>query len=210
MKTIPAFVALVAVVPPLLVARARVVRTPNPRLHLIPDMDSQPKVKTQQFNALFRDHRGMRRPVPGTIARGDLELDTAVYQGKVGNEWVTTMPVPVTPELMERGRERYAIFCAQCHGMDGAGKGLVAVRAEELGGPWVPPLSYHDKQVRERQLGHLYNTIANGIRSMPAYGSQIPVEDRWAIVAYIRALQRSQNARMKDVPPEFVEAMKKP
>ncbi len=204
MKIAPVFVILLAFLPPLLVARARVVKSSQPRIHLILDMDDQPKAKAQQSNSLFRDNRAMRPPVAGTIARGDLELDDALYRGKVDGEWVTSIPLPVTPELMERGRERFRIYCAQCHGLDGYGRGPVARRAEEIGGPWVPPASYHDKIVRERPVGHLYNTITNGIRTMVPYRWQIPdVRDRWAIVLYVRALQRSQHANRRDMPPEY-------
>jgi mono/diheme cytochrome c family protein len=208
MKIAPVFVILLALLPPLLVARARVVKSSQPRIHLIPDMDSQPKAKAQQANALFLDNRAMRRPVAGTIARGDLQLDDALYRGKADGEWVTTIPVPVTPALMERGRQRYAIYCAQCHGLDGYGRGPVALRAEEIGGPWVPPSSYHDPTVQDRPVGHLYNTITNGIRTMVPYRWQIPdARDRWAIVLYVRALQRSQNADRQDMPPAYWDAL---
>jgi len=104
---------------------------------------------------------------------------------------------------MRRGRERYDIYCAPCHGLDGAGEGIVSVRALDLQeGTWTPPTSYHTKLIRERPAGHLFNTITNGIRNMPAYGDLIEEEDRWAIVAYMRALQLSRNAGIEDVPEE--------
>ena len=113
------------------------------------------------------------------------------------------MPISVTMQLMERGRERFDVFCAPCHGLAGAGDGMVAKRAEELQeGTWTPPASFHSELVRGRTDGHLFNTITNGIRNMPAYAPQIPVEDRWAIVAYVRALQRSQGAPLEDVPAD--------
>lgn len=93
------------------------------------------------------------------------------------------------------------MFCAPCHGLSGYGNGPVAIRAEELEqGTWTPPASFHTELVRERPAGHIFNTISNGIRNMPAYGPQIPVEDRWAIVAYVRALQRSRDAKISDLP----------
>jgi mono/diheme cytochrome c family protein len=207
MRIAPIVAVAVALVPPLLVARARVVKSRQPRIHLVPDMDNQPKVRTQQYNPLFADRRAMRRPPAGTVARGDLQEDDHLYRGRVANDWATTFPMPVTEAMMRRGQERFNIYCAPCHGLDGAGRGPVAARAEQIGGPWVPPLSYHQAQVRDRPHGHIFNTITNGIRTMPAYGPQIPAADRWAIVAYVRALQRSQDARLEDVPEEYREAL---
>ncbi|MCG3138023.1 MAG: hypothetical protein HJJLKODD_01879 [Phycisphaerae bacterium] len=201
-------------IPPAIIAKARVSKSTQPRIHLIQDMDNQPKFKTQAYNPLFADHRAMRRPVAGTVARGDLREDSHYYAGKVKREWATTFPMPVTESFLIRGQERYGIYCAPCHGLAGYGNGAVAARADQLqingaeGMNWVPPLSYHEQQVRERPVGHLFNTITNGIRTMPAYGPQIPVDDRWAIVAYVRALQRSQNAKIEDVPTELRDALR--
>jgi len=208
MRIAPIVAVAVALIPPLLVARARAVKSRQPRIHLVPDMDNQPKVRTQQYNPMFADRRAMRRPVAGTVARGDLQEDDHLYRGRVANDWAATFPMPVTEAMMRRGQERFNIFCAPCHGLDGTGKGPVAARAEQIGGPWVPPLSYHQPQVRERPHGHIFNTITNGIRTMPAHGPQITVADRWAIVAYVRALQRSQDARLEDVPEEYREALR--
>jgi mono/diheme cytochrome c family protein len=124
--------------------------------------------------------------------------------GKIGEDWVAAVPIEVDREVLQRGRERYDIYCSPCHGLVGSGDGMVAKRADELQeGTWTPPTSFHSELLRGRPDGHLFNTISNGIRNMPAYGSQISVEDRWAIVAYVRALQRSQNATVEDVPPEI-------
>jgi mono/diheme cytochrome c family protein len=113
-------------------------------------------------------------------------------------------PLAVDLGVLQRGRERYDIYCAPCHGLAGYGDGSVAKRAEALQeGTWTPPTSFHTELIRQRPDGHIFNTISNGIRNMPAYGPQIPVADRWAIVAYVRALQRSQNATVDDVPPEI-------
>jgi mono/diheme cytochrome c family protein len=189
-------------VPLALIARARVTTSTKPRIHIIRDMDQQPKFLTQTRNPMFADLRAMRPPVAGTVARGD--VGESVYStGRVGSDWVEAIPVEVDAALLARGRERYDIYCAPCHGLVGYGDGMVAKRADELmEGTWTLPSSFHTELVRERPAGHLYNTIANGIRNMPAYGQQIPVADRWAIVAYVRALQRSQNATIEDVPPE--------
>jgi mono/diheme cytochrome c family protein len=152
-----------------------------------------------------------------TRRRGDAEKVAATGEGKVAPKaaeepevpWVTEIPLPVTAELVQRGRLRFNIYCAPCHGRAGDGDGLVSKRANELQqGTWVPPTSLHADHVRTQPVGQLYHAIANGVRKMPAYGSQIPVEDRWAIVVYVRALQRSQNASSTDVPPEELETMR--
>ena len=192
-------------IPVALALRARVVKKTEPRVHIIPDMDNQPKVKAQSRLMLFADRRGMRPPVPGTVARSAVIGDSALMLGKTeGDSWVELSPVPVTVPLLERGQQRYEIYCSPCHGLAGYGDGMVAQRADQLQeGTWTPPTSFHTELVRERSAGHLYNTISNGIRNMPSYGSQIPVNDRWAIVAYLRALQRSQNATIDDVPADL-------
>ena len=184
--------------------RARVTTTSKPRIHIIPDMDNQPRYATQSRNPLFADRRAMRPPIAGTVARGTVLGNPALATGKLGNDWVVAIPAPVSPSMLERGRQRYDIFCSPCHGLAGAGDGMVAKRADELlEGTWTPPTSFHTDLLRQRPAGHLFNTISNGIRNMPAYGPQIPVEDRWAIVAYVRALQRSQNATVDDVPEDI-------
>jgi mono/diheme cytochrome c family protein len=191
-------------VPLALIARARATTSPHPRLHVVPDMDQQKKFKAQSGNALFADGRAMRLPVTGSVARGELDVDSVRVTGRVGAEWSAEFPIAVTEALIRRGQQRYDIYCAPCHGLAGFGDGIVGKRAERLQeGTWTPPSSLHTDLVRGREAGHLYNTIANGIRNMPAYGAQIPVDDRWAIVAYVRALQRSQFARPEDVPAEL-------
>mgnify|MGYP005839682633 CR=1 FL=1 len=208
----PAIVVLVvlALVPVALIARARVVPSTKPRYHVIFDMDKQPKYLAQSANPQFADGRAMRPPVAGTVARGELADEPTRYRGLTSDTWdgstppwVERTPIPPTAERMRRGQERFNIFCAPCHGLSGFGDGIVAKRAEKLAeGTWVMPLSFHDSTVRERPDGHLFNTITHGIRTMPAYGPQIPVDDRWAIVAYVRALQRSQNAPLSDAPAD--------
>ncbi len=196
--------AALALVPFALIARSRATTSARPRVHLILDMAKQPKVKTQTANPLFADGRAMRPPVPGTVARGDLDGDEAYRTGRAGDGWVTAFPLQVTEQLMRRGQERFDIYCVPCHGLAGYGDGPVAKRADALQeGTWTPPSSYHTDLVRGRPVGQLFNTITNGIRNMAAYGPQIPVADRWAIVLYVRALQRSQDASVADVPPEL-------
>ena len=191
-------------VPLALIMRARVTTTSQPRIHIVPDMDNQPKFKAQSRSLMFADRRAMRPPVAGVVPRGAVLGDPALTTGRIGDDWVETMPVAIDRALLERGRQRYDIYCSPCHGLGGSGDGMVARRADELlEGTWTPPTSFHTELQRSRPDGHIFNTITNGIRNMPAYGPQIPVDDRWAIVAYVRALQRSQNATVDDVPPEY-------
>ncbi len=195
--------AALALVPLALVARARVSTSPYPRIHLILDMDNQPKFKAQAASPLFADGRAMRPQVAGTVPRGGL-LDEAVATGRDASGWLQAIPVPLTPELLRRGRERYDIYCAPCHGLSGHGDGIVNRRAERLEeGTWTPVASFHTETARSRPAGYIFNAMTNGVRTMPPYGVQIPVMDRWAIVAYVRALQRSQHAQLADVPEEF-------
>ena len=194
-------VILLAMIPPALIAQLRAVNSKSPRVHLILDMDNQPKFRAQHANPLFADGRAMRIQVPDTVARGGLQEDDHYYLGVRQDAWATDFPpqVSVDMALLARGRQRFDIYCLPCHGVAGYGDGIVNKRAMELmnlgtnGTTWVEPKSIHDADVREQPLGQIYNSIANGVRTMPAYGSQIPVADRWAIVAYVKALQRSQN-----------------
>jgi mono/diheme cytochrome c family protein len=195
---------LLALLPVLLITKARNTTSPNPRVHIIVDMDQQAKYKPQQYSPLFADRRAMRPPVSGTVARGQLRLDDHLYRGRVDGEWVDTFPFPITDLIVKRGQEKYEVACALCHGYAGYGDGMIGQRAELRQEPlWVPPTSFHEEQIRERELGHLFNTITHGIRNMPAMGDKITPEDRWAIIAYVRALQRSQNAEWNDITPEI-------
>ena len=196
-----AFLVSLSLVPLALIAKARYTRSENTQWHVFYDMDQQGKFKTQQPNPLFVDGRASRPPVPGTVAWGRLGDDEHRTLGVDGDDWATTFPMRVTEDRLARGQERYAVFCATCHGLSGYGDGIIAKRADRLQeGTWVPPSSFHTDLVRSRPVGHLYNTATNGIRNMAGYGSQISVDDRWAIVMYLRALQRSQGATIDDVP----------
>lgn len=208
----------VALLPFAFAARSRASKSDQPRIQMVPDMDQQPRYGPQEVHPLFADGRAMRPFVEGTVARGELNESDHLYRGKVGDDWAKDFPMELTMDVLERGRQRYGIFCSACHGLGIGGleegaevrrHGIVDERAVELEQPrWITPTSFHGKQVRERPVGHIFNTITNGIRSMPAYGSQIPPEDRWAIVAYLRALQRSQNARIADVPADVRESLR--
>ena len=197
--------AALSLVPLAFIARARVTRSSQPRLHVVFNMDNQQRFESQQANTWFADGRAMRLPVEGTIARGRLNLDAHYTEGLAGEAFAETFPeqVEITHRLLVRGRERFNIYCAPCHGLSGYGDGVVARRADRLQqGTWIPPSSLHVPPASTRSVGHLFNTVTNGIRSMPSYGSQIPVEDRWAVVAYVKALQRSQHASADDVPSD--------
>lgn len=206
----PTLVILVcfSFIPLALVFLARATNSPDPRVSIFPDMDNQARYKAQMAAPLFADNRAMRMPPAGTVARGNLNEDNHYYRGIVGDSWATSLPpqVEVNDELLRRGQERFAVHCAMCHGLDGYGLSIIDARAAELmasgNAAWTSPVSYHSDQVRSRPVGHLFNTITNGIRSMPPYGPQIDVADRWAVVAYVRALQRSQHATLDDVPPD--------
>lgn len=201
---------ILAMIPPAVIARKRSLATAQRRIHFIQDMDNQHKFRAQQVNPLFADGRAMRPPVPGTIAREELIDDDHFYRGLAGEGWATTFPaqVEVDTDFIRRGRERFNIYCQPCHGMAGYGDGIVNLRAQDLlktgknGTIWVQPKSLHESAIREQPIGHIFNTITNGVRNMAGYGAQVPTADRWAIAAYVKALQRSQNARIEDVPPD--------
>lgn len=198
-----AVLGALALVPFACIASARGSLSSRPRIQLIRDMGNQPRFKSQQTNPLFADGRAARLPVAGTVARGSLDADEAFESGKADGRWVAAIPVPVTMTLLRRGQERYGIYCSPCHGLAGYGDGIVAKRAERLQeGTWVPPTSFHTDAVRGKADGEIYDVIRHGIRTMPSYGAQIPTADRWAIVSYVRALERSQNARIEDVPAD--------
>jgi mono/diheme cytochrome c family protein len=213
---VPGFIALVIVsfIPAAMISWSRATHQDRPRINLIPDMDYQPKFLPQTENALFVDGRSMRPQPEGTIARGQLRADGVFWRGQADDgSFVSGIPASAMQAhgsweaLLERGQERFGVYCAVCHGTSGYGDGMVHQRALELmelgNAQWVPPTSLHDVTVLEREDGHIFNTITNGIRNMPAYGSQIPAEDRWAIVGYVRALQRSQRAEPADVPADM-------
>lgn len=201
LKTSLAGVTVLALVPLAMFAARRGATTDELPVHLVNDMDFQPKYRAQSANAFFADGRAMRPDAAGTVARGELAEDVTLATGKRGETWTEVMPLAVTPELMARGHERFAIFCTPCHGTAGYGDGLVALRAKDLQeANWVPPASLHDPLVRTRSVGQLFDTVRNGVRTMPGYARQMPLEDSWAIVAYVRALQRSQQGALTDVP----------
>ena len=158
------------------------------------DMHVQPKYKPLARSTFFDDGRAARPAVPDTVARGHLQIDEHLFTGKVKGTWVNTFPSPITTDDLERGRERYNIFCTPCHGKLGDGRGMVVLRG------FPPPPSYHMDRLRQAPVGQFFDVITNGYGKMYSYASRIPPEDRWRIIAYIRALQLSQQARIEDVP----------
>jgi len=159
------------------------------------DMHDQPRFKPLAKSDFYADERSARNPVADTVARGQLHEDTYFYTGKIGNTPGDYLPFPVDENILGRGRERYNIYCAPCHSRVGDGNGMVPSR-----GFARKPASFQDERLRKAPLGYIFDVATNGFGIMPDYASQIPARDRWAIVAYIRALQLSQNATVADVP----------
>jgi mono/diheme cytochrome c family protein len=159
-------------------------------------MHDQPRQKPLARSEFFDDHRSARPLVPGTVARGQLREDTVFFTGKEGSEFTKTLPLPVTPELLARGRTEFQTFCAPCHGRVGRGDGMVVQRG------FRKPPTYHSDRLRESPVGYYFDVISNGFGAMSDYAAQVSVPDRWAIVAYIRALQLSQHATLADVPAD--------
>jgi mono/diheme cytochrome c family protein len=204
-------VTCAAVVPVALAVKARHSKTDKPRIHLIQDMDSQPKYKAQRENTIFADGRADREALPGTVPVGHLNEDDHFFRGRNGGGWARTFPaqVELTEATMARGKQRFGIYCTPCHGQGGLGDGMVHKRAEGLAqGGWIAPSNVTQEYLRNMPVGELFNSITNGVRNMPAYGPQIAPEDRWAIVMYLRALQRSQAATLTDVPESERSSLK--
>jgi mono/diheme cytochrome c family protein len=201
----------------LAVAGFRGQKSKEPPIEIFPDMDHQPKVKSQVPSRFFADNRGNRLPVQGTVPIGyeaprskdNPFPEEGKYHGvrftagtdylntgRFGDQWGTGIPLPVTAELLQRGKDRYQIFCAVCHGASGGGNGV----AGQYG--LVAIASYHQDRLRQMADGEIYNTIVHGKNTMLGYGDRIPLNDRWAIVSYVRALQLAQTATLDDVPAD--------
>jgi len=157
-------------------------------------MHDQPKYVPLRESTFFTDSRSARPLVAGTVARGQLRDDELLYTGKMNGQDTTVFPSPVTAATMARGRERFDIYCSPCHGRTGQGDGMVVLRG------YRRPPSFHQDRLRGAPVGHFFDVITNGFGAMPDYASQVRVEDRWAIIAYVRALQLSEHATPADVP----------
>ena len=159
-------------------------------------MAEQPRYEPLEPSAFFPDGRSSRPPVPGTVARDQLQTDEHFYAGQSGGRPADTFPFPVTLQVLERGQERYDIYCSPCHGRLGNGDGMIVRR-----GLCCPP-SFHSDRLREAPVGHFFDVITHGFGAMASYAAQVPPADRWAIIGYIRALQLSQRAALVDLPAE--------
>ena len=160
------------------------------------DMHNAPRIEVYEANAFFPDQRGSRIPPAGTVARGWLRADEAMYTGKVDGQIVDTFPFAISHDDLKRGQQRFDIYCSPCHGRLGDGQGMVVERGLRQAA------SYHNDRLRQEKIGYFFDVITNGFGAMQGYADQVPVRDRWLIAAYVRALQLSQNAKIDDVPAD--------
>lgn len=160
------------------------------------DMQDQPRFEPFEKSSMFADGSSARTPVEGTVARGLLRSDEHFFNGTVKGKLATSLPMPLTRALLDRGQERFEIYCSPCHGSSAYGDGIVVQRG------FPKPPSFHQARLRQEPLGHFFDVMSNGFGAMYSYRSRIEPKDRWAIAAYVRALQLSQNARISDVPAE--------
>jgi mono/diheme cytochrome c family protein len=166
------------------------------------DMHDQPKYRPGRASTFFADGRASRPLVADTVARGHLEDDALLTTGKSGETFADQFPFPVTHAVLNRGQERYSIFCSPCHDRTGSGGGMIVLRG------YRRPPAFHIDRLRQQPAGYFFDVITRGFGVMPSYAEQIPVRDRWAIVAYVRALQLSQHATLNDVPAAERERLK--
>ena len=160
------------------------------------DMHDAPRYEPLEASTFFDDGRGSRTLVANTVARGTLREDEHLYAGKIDGQLTDMFPMPVTAEVMARGRDRFNVFCAPCHGRTGQGNGMVVQRG------FRAPQPFHEDRLRNAPAGYFFDVMTHGFGAMSDYAAEVPVADRWAIAAYIRALQFSQRATVDDVPAE--------
>jgi mono/diheme cytochrome c family protein len=199
----------VIVIAVMVVAGKRGDMSRRPPIELFPDMDRQPKLRPQEANSFFKDGLSSQQPIAGTISRGSPWQDSPENTGKIPGttNWVQTIPVPLTQQLLARGRERYDINCAPCHGAQGDGKGITT----KFGMAVIADL--HDattRKVPQQPDGEIFNTVSYGKGLMQGYAANVTIQDRWAIVAYVRALQRSHLGSIEDVPADQRATVTKP
>jgi len=207
MRYIFAFFGLCTVVVMLIAGKRGDLSRREP-IEIFPDMNRQPKLRPQVPNEFFGSGRSSQLPVVGTIAREDMNYaDIPMNTGKETGttNFVENIPVPVTRALLERGQQRFNINCSPCHGEQGDGKGITV----RVGAMPPTPKNLHDKAYIVMKDGELFNTISNGKGLMGPYGANVTVEDRWAIIAYVRALQLSQLGTIDDVPEQNRSTLKK-
>jgi mono/diheme cytochrome c family protein len=161
-------------------------------------MYEQPRYEPLEASDFFEDGRSARPLVPGTIRYGAPAIEDVLHTGRNADGQLTReLPEPLTKTFLERGQERFEIYCAVCHSRSGDGNGMIVQRG------YRQPPTYHSDRLRGVPIGHFFDVISNGFGAMPSYADQVPVHDRWAIAAYIRALQLSQFAAIADVPPSL-------
>ncbi len=184
------FISSLSLISLLFIMGCRGWSTQEPPVHLNPNMDVQPKYKPYRESEWFKNKMDMRPLVKGVVARGYLKADDLYYRGKINGQFSDKYPsqIKITQELLKRGQDRFDIFCAACHDKAGGGNGLVGTKMP------IKPMSLHGDYMYSLNPGRLFDIISNGSRTMPAHGLQIVEKDRWAVVAYVKALQISQNA----------------
>ena len=160
------------------------------------DMHDQPRLEPLEASTFFADGRASRPRVEGTMARGQLQEDELFFTGRVDGRLVNEIPMPLSRQLLDRGRQRYEIFCTPCHARTGNGRGMVVQRG------FPAAASFHEQRLRDQPVSYVFDVMTNGFGRMRSYAAQIPPADRWAITAYVRALQLSQNAPVADLSPE--------
>ena len=165
------------------------------------DMHDQPKYQPLEASSFFADGRASRPRIPGTVARGRRDDDGLLVSGKQDGKLSEVFPAPVTKALLDRGHQRFDVYCSPCHDRAGTGQGMIVMRG------YKQPTSFHDERLRTMPPGYFFDVVTNGFGIMPSYAGQIPVDDRWAIAAYIRALQLSQHATLADVPEAERQAL---
>ncbi len=161
------------------------------------DMHNQPRYKPLAASEFFADHRAARPQVEGTIPRGHLRIDEARYTGKISGEDIDQFPIPIGKADIERGQNRFNVYCSPCHGRLGDGNGMVVLRG------FRQPPSYYSEKLMTQPIGHFFDVMTNGFGAMPSYASRVDPDDRWRVAAYIRALQLSESARLSDVPADL-------
>lgn len=165
------------------------------------DMQDEPKYKPLAESDFFSDHRSARPMVEGTVARGHLRIDEARYTGKVDGQEIDQFPIPIAKADIERGQERFNIYCSPCHSRIGDGEGMIVLRG------YRQAATYYDAKLMKAPVGHFFDVITNGFGVMPSYASRIEPDDRWRIAAYIKALQLSETASVNDVPADQRQKM---
>jgi mono/diheme cytochrome c family protein len=160
------------------------------------DMHDQPKYQPFEASAFFADGRASRPRIPGTVARGRRDDDALLVTGKEDGRLAEVFPAPVTKAVLDRGHQRFDVYCSPCHDRAGTGRGMIVMRG------YKPPTSFHDERVRTMPPGYFFDVITNGFGAMQGYAEQVPVRDRWLIASYVRVLQYSQYAPVADVPAD--------